>query len=255
MTEVYKYDDIDFSKLKFTKPEKRQNVYYSDITYDDNPFFLQTSKLKIMSDIDNINMKSPSIEFQILGDNFDLYDIFMQLDDKLVKTTYSNGKEWFNQTIPLENIEEMYKCICKPLKKYKNPTLRFKLPIENDEICSKIYDQNRKIVNIKDIKKEQDAICIVHIRGIKFMKQQYICDIYINQMKIYVPKNNDYLIPDECIIHDFDSNNSDEEIIDDEVIKEIDNKKKKLIKKKNKELEKLKILEEKIKQINSKIDN
>ena len=30
----------------------------------------------------------------------------------------------------------MYKCICKPLKKYKNPTIRFKLPIENDEILS-----------------------------------------------------------------------------------------------------------------------
>lgn len=254
MTEVYKYDDIDFSKLKFTKPEKQQNIYYSNITYDDKPFFLQTSKLKIMSDIESINMKSPSIEFQILGDNFDLYDIFMQLDDKLVKTTYSKGEEWFNQTIPLENIEEMYKCICKPLKKYKNPTLRFKLPIENDEILSKIYDQNRQFVNIKDIKKEQDAICIVHIRGIKFMKQQYICDIYINQMKIYIPKNNEYLIPDECIIND-EQNNSDEEIIDDEVIREIDNKKQKLIRDKKKELEKLKILEERIRKMNSEIDD
>ena len=254
MTEVYKYDDIDFSKLKFTKPEKQQNIYYSNITYDDKPFFLQTSKLKIMSDIESINMKSPSIEFQILGDNFDLYDLFMQLDDKLVKTTYSCSKEWFNQSIPLENIEEMYKCICKPLKKYKNPTLRFKLPIENDEILSKIYDQNRQFVNIKDIKKEQDAICIVHIRGIKFMKQQYICDIYINQMKIYIPKNNEYLIPDECIIND-EQNNSDEEIIDDEVIREIDNKKQKLIRDKKNELEKLKILEERIRKMNSEIDD
>jgi hypothetical protein len=255
MTEVYKYDDIDFSKLKFTKPEKRHNVYYSNISYGDKPFFLQTSKLKIISDIESMNMKLPSIEFQILGDNLDLYDLFMQLDDKIVKTTYSKGEEWFNQNIPLENIEEMYKCICKPLKKYKNPTIRFKLPLENDEILSKIYDQNRKIVNIKDIKKEQEAICIVHIRGIKFMKQQYICDIYINQMKIYVPKNNDFLIPDECIINDLDENNSDEEIIDDEVIREIDDKKQKLIRDKNKELKKLKILEEKIKKMTSQIDD
>jgi hypothetical protein len=142
-----------------------------------------------------------------------------------------------------------------PLKKYKNPTIRFKLPLENDEILSKIYDQNRKIVNIKDIKKEQEAICIVHIRGIKFMKQQYICDIYINQMKIYVPKNDDFLIPDECIINDLDENNSDEEIIDDEVIREIDDKKQKLIRNKNKELKKLKILEEKIKKMTSQIDD
>mgnify|MGYP006120002789 FL=1 len=128
------------------------------------------------------------------------------------------------------------------------------MPIENDEILSKIYDQNRQFVNIKDIKKEQDAICIVHIRGIKFMKQQYICDIYINQMKIYIPKNNEYLIPDECIIND-EQNNSDEEIIDDEVIREIDNKKQKLIRDKKNELEKLKILEERIRKMNSEIDD
>jgi hypothetical protein len=74
-------------------------------------------------------------------------------------------------------------------------------------------------------------------------------------MKIYVPKNDDFLIPDECIINDLDENNSDEEIIDDEVIREIDDKKQKLIRDKNKELKKLKILEEKIKKMTSHIDD
>ena len=255
MTEVYKYDDIDFSKLKFTKPEKQSNLYYSNITYDGKPFFLQTSKLKIISDVKKLNMKLPSIEFQILGENFDLYDVFMKLDDKLIKTTYSQGKEWFNQSIPLENIEEMYKSICKPLKKYSNPTIKFKLPLENDEILSKIYDQNRKSMKTEDIQVGQEAICIVHIRGIKFMKQQYICDIYINQMKVCVPKNNDYLIPNECIINDMDEDISDEEIVDLEVIEEIENKRLRLIESKKKELAKLKLLEEKIKKMNSEIEN
>ena len=74
-------------------------------------------------------------------------------------------------------------------------------------------------------------------------------------MKIYVPKNIDYLILDECIINDSDENISDEEIIDDEVIREIKDKKQKLIKNKNKEMEKLKLLEEKIKKMNSQIDD
>ena len=73
-------------------------------------------------------------------------------------------------------------------------------------------------------------------------------------MKIYIPKNNEYLIPDECIIND-EQNNSDEEIIDDEVIREIDNKKQKLIRDKKNELEKLKILEERIRKMNSEIDD
>tara|TARA_B100000902_G_scaffold396671_1_gene458341 strand:+ start:1006 stop:1758 length:753 start_codon:yes stop_codon:yes gene_type:complete len=219
MTEVYRYDDINFDKLKFSKPQKQNNYYYSNINYNDVPFFLQTSKLKVKDNIKNTNMKIPSIEFEISNDNFDMYDLFMKLDDKLVKTTYNNSKDWFNQTIPLENIEDMYKCICKPLKKNKNPILRFKLALENNEILSKIYDQNRQLINITDCQKDHDTILILHIRGIKFMKQQYICDIYINQMKVNIPKKINYLIPDECLISEFDNSyDSDEDILKIEII-------------------------------------
>ena len=171
MTEVYKYDDIDYDNLKFSKPSKQNSYYYSNISYGikNDLFFLQTSKLKINSDTEKLG-KIPSIEFDICNDNFDMYDLFMKLDDKLVKSTYNNSKEWFNQSIPLENIEEMYKGVCKPLKKNKNPSIKFKLPVENDKILSKIYDQNRELVDIKDCKSGYDAICILHIRGIKFMK-------------------------------------------------------------------------------------
>ena len=35
MSEIYKYDNIDYSKLNFSKPEKQNNIYYSDINYED----------------------------------------------------------------------------------------------------------------------------------------------------------------------------------------------------------------------------
>ena len=191
MTEVYRYDDINYDNLNCSKPLKQNGYYYSNISYgngpNESPFFLQTSKLKINSNIKSININLPSIEFEISNDNFDMYDLFMKLDDKIVKSTYNNSKEWFNQSIPLENIEEMYKCICKPLKKNKNPSIKFKLALENEKILSKIYDQNRQIIKLTDCKREYDVVIILHIRGIKFMKQQYICDIYINQMKVNIP--------------------------------------------------------------------
>ena len=117
MTEVYKYDNIDMSKLSFSIPEKQSNIYYSNITYDNKPLFLQTSKLGILTKMAELNKKLPSIEYEIIGENLDFYDLFMKLDDRLIKETYNRSKEWFNQTIPLENIEDMYKRVCKPLKK------------------------------------------------------------------------------------------------------------------------------------------
>ena len=251
MTEVYKYDDIDYDNLKFGKPQKQNGYYYSNISYDGEPFFLQTSKFKINSDTQKLG-KIPSIEFEICGDNFDLYDLFMKLDDKIVKTTYHNSKEWFDQSIPLENIEEMYKSICKPLKRYKNPVLKFKLPMEKDMILSKIYDQNREIVKIQDCKIGSDAVCILHIRGIKFMKQQYICDIYINQMKVYIPKREEYIIPDECLIGEFDKNyDSDVDIIDEEIIMEKKSERENLLKKKREQLEKIQKLKDEIEKLES----
>ena len=255
MTDVYKYDNIDISKLNFSIPEKQNNIYYSNITYDNKPFFMQTSKLGIITKMNELNKKLPSIEYEIIGENLDFYDIFMKLDDRLIKETYNKSKEWFNQSIPLENIEDMYKRICKPLKKNTNPSLRFRLPMEKGNIISKIYNQNKENIKIEDIKENSEAILILHIRGIKFMKQQYICDIYINQMKVFIPRRNKYIIPDECLIQESLITQSDEEIIDDDIILENNLKKQKLIDQKLQEIKKMEELQKNIKKIELKINN
>ena len=255
MTEVYKYDNIDISKLSFSIPEKQSNIYYSNITYENNPLFLQTSKLGILTKMTELNKKLPSVEYEIIGENLDFYDLFMKLDDKLIKETYNQIKEWFNQTIPLENIEDMYKRICKPLKKNTNPSIRFRLPMEKGNIVSKIYNQNKEIIKINDIKENSEAILIIHIRGIKFMKQQYICDIYINQMKVFIPRRNKYIIPDECLIRESLITQSDEEIVDDDIILENNLKKQKLIDHKLQEIKKMEELHENIKKMELEINN
>ena len=255
MPEVYKYDDINISKLNFSIPEKQNNIYYSNITYDNKPFFMQTSKLGIITKMNDLNKKLPSIEYEIIGENLDFYDIFMKLDDRLIKETYNKSKDWFNQSIPLENIEDMYKRICRPLKKNTNPSLRFRLPMEKNNIISKIYNQNKEDIKIEDIKENSEAILILHIRGIKFMKQQYICDIYINQMKVFIPRRNKYIIPEECLIQESLITQSDEEIVDDDIILENNLKKQKLMDVKLQEIKKMKELEENIKKMELEINN
>jgi len=255
MTEVYKYDNIDLSKLEFSVPEKQGNIYYCNISYKDKPFFLQTSRMGILSDINNLNEKIPSIEFKILDNNLELYDLLMRIDELLIKATYNNSEKWFNQKIPLENIDDMYKRICKPLKKNNNPSFRIKLPIEDGNVLSKIYNQDRDIINIKDIKNNSDAICIVHIRGIKFMKQQYICDMYINQMKIFIPFKNDYQILEECLIEETLITDYDRDIIDEEELINLKKNKEKILEKRKIELGKIKLLEEEILKMNDKLKN
>ena len=108
--------------------------------------------MNILSNTNELNTNSPSIEFEIIDKNLDLYDAFNQIDDKIIKTTYDNSFQWFKQKIPLEVIDDMYKRLTKPLRKNKNPTIRFKLPISQNKIMCKIYNQNKDFIDISKIK-------------------------------------------------------------------------------------------------------
>jgi hypothetical protein len=248
MANVFNYINTDINKLTIDKPEKDGQIYYSNIKYNNKPLFLQTSKIQIRDY--KINNKTSSIEFEIKQTNLDLYDYFIKLDNKIIKETYSNSKDWFNQEIPLEVIDDYYKRLSKPLEKDKNPTIRFKVPIIDNKIASKIYNQNKEYIQLDSIKENLDAILILHIKGIKFMKQQYICDCYITQMRVEENKKIKYEILEECLI-DFDSDNknydSDEDIIDQEIIELLKveklKKKSELISEKEKLLDKLKQLD------------
>ena len=255
MASVITYDNVDLNKdsLQFTKPEKRQNIYYSSISYNNKPLFIQTNKLKLISDTNKLNNKEPSLLFEVLSNNFDFYDFFINLDNKLIKDTYNNGKSWFQKEIPLEVIDEMYKRIAKPVQKNKQPTVRFKLPIIQNKIASKIFNQSKEFININNINSNTDCILIIHIRGIKFMKQQYICDSYITQIKAFIPKPNKYLIDDECLITDNFANESDEDILDDEVILNLEKEKNKLNEFKNNKLSEIKLLQEKIDKLHEEL--
>ena len=87
------------------------------------------------------------------------------------------------------------------------------------------------------------------------MKQQYICDIYINQMKVFIPRRNKYIIPDECLIQESLITQSDEEIIDDDIILENNLKKQKLIDHKLQEIKKMEELHDNIKKMELEINN
>ena len=45
MTEVIRFNQLDLSKIKYSKPENQQNAYYGGIHYNDNAFHIQTSKM------------------------------------------------------------------------------------------------------------------------------------------------------------------------------------------------------------------
>jgi hypothetical protein len=246
---ILKYNSIDFKKINYTKPEKKGTIYYSPINYDNQPLHIQTPRMVCKSNGGNsVKINSPAIDCETLNSDFSFYDFLISLDDRNVKETHKNNKDWFGKDIPLEMIDDMYKRINKPVKKDSKPKFSFKLPVVKGKVQCLIYDQKQICVDIQKLVPDCEIIFVLHIRGLKFLKQHYYCDCYISQIKVFL-NNEKYSVLDTYVFDDEEENKMDQQLLDNEIIENL-NKEKAEKKKKEDEKNKLQeIVYEKLKSI------
>ena len=140
----------------------------------------------------------------------------------------------------MDVLETMYRRITKPFKKEDIPIIELRIPIQRQKYQCSLYNQNNESVSMDTLTKDTSITGIIHVKGLKFLKKDYYCDMYVSQIKIC--QNTQIPIFTECLIQDEDEEGPsvyDYEIIDEEVIH--NNK------------EKLK-LQEQIKEIETKIE-
>ena len=214
---VFIFQEVDLTKVKYTQPEKKGLVYYSGISYNGEPFHIQTPKLKcLMNGDDCVKRKSPSLDVENINNDFKFYDFLLSLDEKNVTNTYEESEKWFDKNIPKETIDEMYKRILKPVKKGSRPVYSFKIPTFKDKIQSPIFDQHKVCQSIDKFKDGVELELIIHIRGLKFLKQNYYCDLYISQIKIYLPNDEKYSVINDFSFKDMHEDEKKENIDEEE---------------------------------------
>tara|TARA_B100000575_G_C23112284_1_gene642635 strand:+ start:679 stop:1527 length:849 start_codon:yes stop_codon:yes gene_type:complete len=267
---ILKYDNIDVTKINYSKPEKIGPSYFGSMSYGDNlkPFYIQTPKLKCLTGIEEMkDKKNPYLEVEIPKGRFDIYDLFLSLDDQNIKTTVKNSEEWFKKDLPLEAIDDMYKRTTKPFKKDSNPSLKFRLPVIKNEIQCSVYNQQKVFVDLDEIKEGSEVMLILHVRGLKILKQYFYCDCYISQVKVFQENNESKfnIIKEYALVDDDEEDETNfDDIFDEEIIKtfeeekrlqkEKEEEKKRLQKEKEEEEKRLqKEKEERIKQIQEDI--
>ena len=185
---IIKYDQAKIDDINYSKPEKIGSSYFGSFSYGNSlkPLYIQTPKLKCVNGYSDIkDKKNPCLEVEIPKNNFDLYDLFLSIDDKNIKQTLHKSEEWFQKEIPLEAIDDMYKRTTKPFRKGENPTLKFQIPVIKNEIKCTIYNQQKVFMDIQELKEGSEVILILHVRGLKFLKHNFYCDCYISQMKLF----------------------------------------------------------------------
>ena len=207
---VYRHTELDLKKINYKKPEKQGLIYYAGIDYKNEPLYLQTPKLILTkSGLQTIESKNNNLELEPVNNDFSFYDTLLNLDELNVKRTFENNKEWFDKDIPLEVIDNMYKRNNKPVKKDSKPQFSFKVPLIKEKVQCQIFDQKRNTLDLKTIKEDTECICILHIKGLKFLKQHYYLDLYISQIKIFLEGDVKYNILENYSFNDIDEENNE----------------------------------------------
>ena len=246
---INKYEDVVMTDISYMNPEKIGPSYYSPIGYGDtnDPLYIQTPKIKCLHSISDVKEKTnPFLEVEIPNGKYDIYEFFMNMDDHNIKTTYKHRLEWFSKDLPLEAVDDMYKRTVQPFKKNSNPKLKFRLPVIKGKIMCNVYNQQKVFVDLDEIKEDSEVILILHIRGLKILKQYFYCDCYVSQIKLFQPENIKYsILPEYCMVDD-DEKDIYDDIFDEEIYKASDDYKKKMEEKKKEEEQKRKEEEERI---------
>jgi hypothetical protein len=228
-----RHTELNLKKINYKKPEKQGLIYYSAIDYDNNPFYLQTPKMICKKNgFEITDSKNHNLEMEPLNIDFSFYDTFVNFDELNVKKTFENNTEWFGKDIPLEVIDNMYKRSNKPVKKDSKPVFSFKVPISKGNIQCQIYDQKKTCVDLNQLKEGTEIVCILHLKGLKFLKQHYYCDIYISQIKVFLEGDNKFTILDSYAFNDTEEEERElkelekDLMLDNEFLESIQNKEK-----------------------------
>lgn len=249
---VYRHTDLDFKKINYKKPAKQGLIYYAGIDYKNEPLYLQTPRLTLTkSGLQTIENKNNNLELEPVNNDFSFYDSLLNLDELNVKRTFENNKEWFGKEIPLEVIDNMYKRNNKPVKKDSKPQFGFKVPFIKDKVQCQIFDQKKNTLDLKTIKEGSECICILHVKGLKFLKQHYYLDIYISQIKIFLEGDTKYNILENYSFNDVEEEERELKDLERDLMLDEDY----LNSLRNKEEERKKLLDDLEKYKNIKIDS
>ena len=252
MSGLTRYDKIDLDAIQYNKPENTGSVYFGSILYESSSLLVQSSRL-LVKEIKK-DEKYTYLVVNTLKDDFSFYDTLVKLDDNNLEQTYQQSEKWFNKELPMDILEGMYKRITEPFKKDDIPSIEFRLPYVQEELQTKIYNHSNELIGLEDLTLGSTIIFMTHIRGLKFLKQNYYCDLHLSQIKL-IQQPISEPEPVSCLIEDDGTTNVevqqdnkyDYEILDEEIIQ------------KNKEIEELEttILEHRqnISEYTEKIDN
>ena len=209
---VIDYKKFDINNIIYQEPVKTAGgCLLSKTLYGYNseeiPIYIQTPRLKNVCNLE-ISDSRTYIELELDKQHINFYEFINNVDDHNISKTHSRSEDWFQQKLPMDVIDDFYKANIKMRKYNKSPVIKFKIPLYKNKTkkgCD-IFGDDLKPIDISEVKKDVEVICILELQGIKFFKQRFEAEWNVVQLRAYLKPN----ISRECLINeDFLSDNED----------------------------------------------
>lgn len=193
MSTMINYENFDFSTLNYSDPKQNnignQTVFINDL--ERNKIRLCTPKCYLPFGLSNFNDRY-SIQFSLNKDvnrNISLFIAFLEkFDQQNIDKAVSNSKSWFKKSLNKETINELYTKTLKQSNKKYPPLFSARVPFKDGKCDIEIYDTNKNLISIDEIKPGCHVEAIVELTGVYFVSKGFGLSWKIVQLKVH-PSN------------------------------------------------------------------
>ena len=211
--QILDYKEINPESIVFEEPKKvKGGSYMTEIKYrtptgEDVPFIIQTPRL-ISSEGIVRNDTRAHCELEFDKNHWAFYEFITNIDDHNIVVIEKYSEKWFTSKFPIDVVEEFYKTPVKLGRGKNPPKLKVKIPINRGELSCNIFDNVKNAINYTEVKKNNKVVCVLHLQGLRFLKQQVICEWVPLQIKVCkesVKQKTEYMIND-TLLSDYEDN-------------------------------------------------
>ena len=175
-----------------------QDIDYKDFTFDNiresrgGSFIAGIKDLRYISLDKHVSKEGFSISnkncyIDIELDNKLFLEFLNNTDDFCKQGILDNSQEWLSHNLNRTQVNDFYESIVSFRKKFnKEPYLRLKIPLSKQTISIRIKDEDGDDIDSDRLPKDEIIFSgIIEIKGIKFLKQEVVCDMELASMIIH----------------------------------------------------------------------
>ena len=180
-------DSFQFDKLQLISPVSIPGGHhFIRYLHGDKPLYTQPPKCKIKQGIVKAG-KRMYCDLMFTNENENFIRWLENLDNTSQKVIFNNRKKWFETELDEHDIENSFTSSLKTYKSGKYYIVRANIPIVLGKPNLRIYDDNENLIDIENIKENDNVATILEFQGIKCSPRNFQIEIELKQLLVLKP--------------------------------------------------------------------